>query len=55
MKLYGISGLGADKRVFNLLKLEYKVHCVDWIKPYKKESLESYVGRLSEVAKKTSE
>lgn len=49
MKLYGISGLGADKRVFNLLKLKYKVHCVDWMKPYKKESLESYVGRLSEL------
>ncbi|MCC7400052.1 MAG: alpha/beta hydrolase [Chitinophagaceae bacterium] len=46
-KVYFISGLGADKRVFGFLDLSF---CdpvfIDWIEPHKKESLESYAIRL---------
>lgn len=49
MKIYGISGLGADKRVFKYLKLNCEFVPIDWIPPLKKESIESYSLRLSEV------
>ena len=48
MKIYGISGLGADKRVFDKLTLNAEFIPVDWIEPFKKESIESYALRLSD-------
>ena len=49
MKIYGISGLGADKRVFSFLNLDDEIIAVDWIKPKQKESLKNYSKRLSSV------
>ncbi|MEB8330225.1 alpha/beta hydrolase [Flavobacteriaceae bacterium KMM 6897] len=48
MKIYGISGLGADKRVFKYLTLEHELIPVDWIKPKKNETLIGYSKRLIE-------
>ena len=46
-KVYFISGLGADKRVFSFLDLSF---CdpvfIDWIKPLPKETLQQYALRL---------
>jgi hypothetical protein len=42
MKIYGISELGADKRVFKYLTLEHELIPVDWIKPKKNETLIGY-------------
>jgi len=33
MKIYAIPGLGADKRVFEHLQLEYELVALDWIPP----------------------
>ncbi len=49
MKIYGISGLGADKRVFNFLTLNYEFTPIHWISPKKKESIKEYSKRLSTV------
>lgn len=49
MKIYGISGLGADKRVFDFLKLDYPLIPIEWIEPNEKESLSDYSYRLSKV------
>ncbi len=49
MKVYGISGLGADKRVFNFITLNYPFTPIDWILPYKNESIEEYSKRLSSI------
>ena len=49
MKIYGISGLGADKRVFQFLNLEYEFIPIDWIDPLKKESITEYAKRFSSV------
>lgn len=49
MTIYGISGLGADKRVFDFLNLDYPLIPVEWIEPNKKESLKDYAMRLSKV------
>jgi len=47
MKLYGISGLGADKRVFQNLTIECELIPIDWIEPKKNETIEEYSIRLS--------
>lgn len=49
MKLYGISGLGADKRVFGHLTLDYELVPIEWIKPENNENIEAYALRLSEA------
>ena len=49
MKIYAISGLGADKRVFDYLTLENKLIPLDWIKPNHKESIESYSKRFAKT------
>ena len=42
-----LSGLGADKRVFDFLDLHgFKLIHVDWIKPLEDEKIESYARRL---------
>lgn len=48
MNVYFISGLGADRRAFERLKLpsEFSVHHLDWVAPRKKESLNDYALRL---------
>jgi pimeloyl-ACP methyl ester carboxylesterase len=46
-KIFIISGLGADERVFQLLDLsDYEVVFVEWIKPLHKEKIEHYAARL---------
>lgn len=51
-KVFFISGLGADKRVFSLLDLSFcEPVFIDWITPSKKESLEAYALRLREQIK----
>jgi hypothetical protein len=48
-KVYFISGLGADRSVFEGLDLSFcEPVFLDWIKPYKKESLKDYALRLAE-------
>lgn len=49
MNIYGISGLGADKRVFDKLSLDHSISCIDWIEPLKNELIEAYAKRLSKV------
>ena len=50
MKVYFISGLAADSRVFKHIELPpgYETIYLDWIDPQKEESLSSYAGRLAE-------
>jgi len=46
-EIYLLSGLGADKRVFDFLDFSgYKVNYVDWVDPFDNESIESYAKRL---------
>ena len=49
MKVYFISGLAADKRIFKHIKLPpgFEIVYLDWISPTKDESLESYSVRLA--------
>ena len=47
MKIYAISGLGADGRVFDQLNLDVPIYLIRWIEPGKEESLEAYALRLS--------
>ena len=52
MKAYFISGLGADKKVFQHIKLpsDYEPVFLDWISPKKKdESLHEYAVRFAEI------
>ena len=49
MKIYAISGLGADQRVFQYLELNFEIVPVDWITPDKNEPIEYYSKRLSSV------
>ena len=46
--IFLISGLGADKRTFDFLQLDFheSVTYVEWIKPLKNETIESYSTRL---------
>jgi pimeloyl-ACP methyl ester carboxylesterase len=46
--VYCISGLGADRRVFNKLKLQgYQPVHLDWLSPQKRENLTDYAKRLA--------
>lgn len=46
-ELYLISGLGADKRVFDYLDLsEYNVTHIEWVDPLDGETIEHYAERL---------
>lgn len=49
MNVYFLSGLGADRRVFEKLELssQFNVHYIDWITPKRKESLHDYARRLT--------
>lgn len=46
-ELFLISGLGADRRVFEFLDLSgYKINYIDWTPPQPHESIEHYAQRL---------
>jgi pimeloyl-ACP methyl ester carboxylesterase len=46
-QLFLLSGLGADKRVFDFLDLsDYSMHHINWIIPLPKESMAEYAIRL---------
>ena len=49
MKVYFISGLGADKRIFSKIKLDeqFEIIHLDWIEYLKEDDLNSYAARLS--------
>jgi len=49
MNLYFISGLGADKRIFQNLVLPevFKIHYIEWVTVSENETIESYCSRLS--------
>lgn len=47
MKIYCISGLGADRRVFDYLNLDLELIPIDWIEPKTHESIQDYSLRLS--------
>ncbi len=47
MTYYLIGGLGADKRVFDLISINADTVFLKWLGPFKQESLVSYVNRLS--------
>lgn len=51
MKVYFISGLGADRRAFFKIKLPpgYTPVYLDWITPLRKETLTQYAQRFSEA------
>lgn len=49
MKVYAISGLGADKRVFEYLTVDYNLITIDWIPPQKNEEIHKYALRISSV------
>ena len=46
-EIYLLSGLGADKRVFDLIDLsDFKLNHVEWIDPFDDEPIENYAQRL---------
>lgn len=49
MTLYFLSGLGADRRIFEKIHLpvHHKIVYIDWVVPQKKESIHNYARRLS--------
>ncbi|WP_231491983.1 alpha/beta fold hydrolase [Pedobacter sp. Leaf170] len=53
---YFISGLGADRRIFDKIKLDKSINIIhlNWIEPLSKESLTDYAKRLSKVIDQTS-
>lgn len=48
MRVFAISGLGADKRIFDYLKLDFELIVIEWISPIKSEKIENYSKRLIE-------
>lgn len=50
MKIYQISGLGANQKAFDYLKIhpEFEPICIPWIQPETGESLEHYAMRMAE-------
>jgi esterase/lipase len=55
MKLYAISGLGADERVFQYLKIEHEIIPIPWLTPIKGEPIEAYAKRMAEKINKEEE
>jgi pimeloyl-ACP methyl ester carboxylesterase len=47
-EIYLLSGLGADKRVFDFLDLsDFNINYINWIDPGNNESIEDYASRIS--------
>jgi pimeloyl-ACP methyl ester carboxylesterase len=45
--IFCISGLGADERAFSKLTIEgYKLHIIQWLEPFKNETIEVYATRM---------
>jgi esterase/lipase len=57
LKVYFISGLGADKRVFNRIKLprDYQAVHLDWIDPLPNEKFSAYAKRFSSLIDQAEE
>ena len=54
-RIYILSGLGADKRVFNKIDFEgLDIHFIEWVLPTKNETIEDYAFRLTEQIKTKS-
>lgn len=51
MKIFAISGLGANKRVFKYLKLNLQIVLIEWINPLKNKKNDDYAKRLIEANK----
>ena len=50
--IYCISGLGADEKIFNNLRIKgYELRYIPWIRPHKNERIEGYAKRMSEHIK----
>ncbi len=47
MKIYCLSGLGADHRVFDLMNINAEMIHIPWKKPLKNESPKEYMKRIS--------
>ncbi|WP_420582028.1 alpha/beta hydrolase [Reichenbachiella sp.] len=46
MKVYCLTGLGADTSVFELLQINHQKVCVEWVPSYPWENMTSYAKRL---------
>ena len=46
MKVYCLTGLGADSTVFELLDISYSKVCIEWTPSFKWESMTDYAKRL---------
>ena len=55
MKIFAISGLGADERVFDYLTLDHEIVPIRWIAPRKKETIIAYSERLIQEYKISDE
>jgi pimeloyl-ACP methyl ester carboxylesterase len=55
MKIYCFSGLGADKRVFSELSLNYELIHINWISVEKNTTIEEYALQLSRSIDQTQE
>ncbi|MEH6513989.1 MAG: hypothetical protein V7734_12910 [Maribacter arcticus] len=55
MKIFAISGLGADERVFNFLTLDHEIVPIRWIAPKRKETIIAYSERLIQEYKISDE
>lgn len=53
LTIYAISGLGADRRVFEFLTLRGKLIYLDWIEPEEEETIERYALRLAQKIDQT--
>jgi pimeloyl-ACP methyl ester carboxylesterase len=51
-KIYCISGLGADEKIFKNLELNgYELHPISWMRPHAGESIGDYARRMAEPIK----
>jgi pimeloyl-ACP methyl ester carboxylesterase len=47
-KIYCISGLGADEKIFKNLELSgYELHHISWMRPHSGETIENYASRMA--------
>ena len=49
MNVYFISGLGADRRAFDKIKLDaqHSIHHIDWLEPEPNETIQHYAERMA--------
>lgn len=51
-RIYCISGLGADEKIFTHLDIDgYELRYIPWIRPHKKETIDSYAKRMAKHIK----